>query len=118
MDGFCPQGVGLLHVAASSGIPAVVAAVAEWCAAAGTAGRWQLDAKGPRGLTPLHYAAMLPNSADMRRALAGERGGAAAPGSAGSCGAPRMQRPSSLPAEQRPVPCPALARCRDAGVRG
>ena len=53
-----------------TGNVAMVEALGSWAAGAG--GRLAVDARGTAGLTALHVAALLPNSAAMRAALAGE----------------------------------------------
>lgn len=70
MSGLCPSGATLLHVAVGTGCVPVVAALAAWGRAAEHA--WQVDVQGgaAHGLTPLHLAALLPNGAQMRGALA------------------------------------------------
>lgn len=70
MDACCPDGTSLLHVAVGTGSAPLVQCLSDWGA---TRGRpWLVDAPaGSAGVTPLHVAALLPNSAAMRQALAG-----------------------------------------------
>jgi hypothetical protein len=51
--------LSLLHRAAQSGDADVVATALGWAREAGVS--WRADAPGPRGLTPLHLAAVLPD---------------------------------------------------------
>ena len=70
MDACCPKGASLLHVAVGTGSVPLIHCLSSWGA---TQGRpWLVDAPaGSDGVTPLHVAALLTNSAAMREALAG-----------------------------------------------
>jgi ribosomal protein L12E/L44/L45/RPP1/RPP2 len=70
MDACCPEGTSLLHVAVGTGNVPLVQSLSSWGA---TQGRpWLVDVPaGSAGITPLHVATLLPNSSDMREALAG-----------------------------------------------
>lgn len=85
MNACCPSGMSLLHVAVGTGSVPLVRELAAWAAGLGYC--WEVDARGGNsGITPLHVAALLPNSKDMRAALAGEagRGGSGRPVKGGS----------------------------------
>ena len=63
----CHDGLSLLHRAVQSGCSVTLATVLGWGEEAGSS--WRCDLAGPMGLTPLHLAAILPDSSASRQAV-------------------------------------------------
>lgn len=73
MDGMQDRtqgGLSPLHLAVRSGSAELVGTLTAWAQRGGY--EWCLTTPGPRGLTPLHLAALLPDNAAIATLLLGE----------------------------------------------
>lgn len=70
LDAMAGPNLTFLHAAVRSQNTELVEVLLEWACTEDY--RFKIDAPGPRGVTPLHLAALIPDNGDMADLLTGE----------------------------------------------